>query len=104
MKRKNRLTLGSNGFYDYTTNELELVKKLGQLEDYEDKFKVDLEVLLKAILEGVYVPEDKQKHKAYFSGRSLYVEYKKRYLYYRRKLVSEYGNTWYVEKEKKNVE
>lgn len=53
-----RLTINKQGNdYDYTTNELELVKKLGQLEDIEDELGIDLITLFKALKNGCWVRE-----------------------------------------------
>ena len=45
-----RLTINrKNNNYDYSTNELEIVRKLGQLEDIEEEIGIDLITLFKLI-------------------------------------------------------
>lgn len=65
----------------------------------EHDLGIDAKTFINAVLNGVNVLEDGVKHKAYFCQKSLYVEFKKRHYYYRRKLLKDYGKTWGSTKE-----
>jgi len=73
------------------------VEKLGKLEDFEDKFDFPLEILLKALTEGIY---DKRR---YYIGSCISLSNGNIGLYIgdldRLFLFKDYGETWAATKE-----
>lgn len=83
------------------------IQKLGQLEDIEEELGIPLEVLFKALKDGIYrfyeEPEDEEKHIYYLDPIICYDEYKSCWLFfddstYNTYYLKDYGKTWWLEK------
>lgn len=75
LTKKETNCLAGNGYRkcDYLldgTSKVEALNKLGQYEDLEDELNFDLEIVIKALLNGVYCTHSVSERN-YFSGTEL---------------------------------
>lgn len=94
-------------YFEYGDGHLEIFNKLGHLEDLEQELGIPLEVLFKALKDGIYrfyeEPEDEEKHIYYLDPIICYDEYKSCWLFfddstYNTYYLKDYGKTWWLEK------
>lgn len=113
-----RLTKKINDYGGYATfNVKDTIGKLGKIEDIEQELGIPLEVLFKALKDGIYrfyeEPEDEEKriyypypekHIYYLDPVICYDEWKDRWIFYDDSrgqfyCLKDYGKTWALTRE-----
>ena len=112
-----RLTKKNNGNTPYNQKEYpylasadinDVINKLGYLEDLEEELGIPLEVLFKALKDGIYrfyeKFEDEPPHIYYLDLIIMYDKWKERWIFYDDSrgqfyCLKDYGKTWALTRE-----
>ena len=103
-----RLTEKVNGEYIHKVHKFclnDCYKKLGKLEDIEEELGIPLEVLFKAMKDGVYIKEITKYVRVdvilkFNEEKGWFLKDFGCYIY----ILKDYGKTWWLEKPKEELE